>query len=48
MLRYPQEYLDDVMVKFAYNSNAIEGNTFKLRWTKSCNFESNRYYYWNS
>lgn len=35
MLRYPQEYLDDVMVKFAYNSNAIEGNTLSLGETRA-------------
>lgn len=35
MLRYPQEYLDDVMVRFAYNSNAIEGNTLSLGETRA-------------
>lgn len=26
MLKYPQEYLDDVITRFAYHSNRIEGN----------------------
>lgn len=35
MLKYPQEYLNDVMVRFAYNSNAIEGNTLALDETRA-------------
>lgn len=35
MLKYPKEYLDDVMVRFAYNSNAIEGNKLSLGQTKA-------------
>lgn len=34
MLQYPKEYLDDVMVRFAYNSNAIEGNKLTLGQTR--------------
>ena len=35
MLNYPKEYLEDVMVRFAYNSNAIEGNTLTLGQTRA-------------
>lgn len=35
MLNYPKEYLDDIMVRFAYNSNAIEGNTLTLGQTRA-------------
>ncbi len=35
MLKYPKDYLDDVMVRFAYNSNAIEGNKLTLGQTRA-------------
>lgn len=35
MLMYPQEYIDDVLIRFAYNSNAIEGNTLTSGQTKA-------------
>lgn len=35
MLNYPKEYLEDVMVRFAYNSNAIEGNMLTLGQTRA-------------
>lgn len=38
MLNYPKEYLNDVMLRFAYNSNAIEGNTLTMRKTKAVIF----------
>lgn len=38
MLNYPKEYLNDVMLRFAYNSNAIEGNTLTPRETKAVIF----------
>lgn len=34
-MNYPKEYLDDVMIRFAYNSNAIEGNKLTLGQTKN-------------
>lgn len=35
MMKYPKEYLEDVMVRFAYNSNAIEGNKLTLGQTRA-------------
>lgn len=34
-LNYPKEYLDDVMVRFAYHSTGIEGNSMTLGETRS-------------
>lgn len=35
MLKLPKEYLDDVLVRFAHHSTAIEGNTLSLTETIS-------------
>lgn len=35
MLHYSQDYIDDILVRFAYHSNAIEGNSLTLSQTRA-------------
>ena len=35
MAKFPQDYLDDILVRMAYHNSAIEGNTITLPETVS-------------